>query len=94
MRAGAGRCQGRDSAQDLRWSLRSEPWKESYCLRPAQRKDNSVEFKTLSILKIKPQQSGSLKGLRHSAEIGNGSCDWAEASWEDQGRARDGIGVT
>lgn len=48
----------------------------------------------LSILKIKPRQSGSLKGLRHSAEIGNGSCDWAEASREDQGRARDGVGVT
>lgn len=53
-----------------------------------------MEFKTLSILKITPQQSGSLKGLRHSAEIGNGSCDWAEASWEDQGKAWDRTGVT
>ena len=48
-----------------------------------------MEFETLFILKIKPQQSGSLEGLRHSAEIGNGSCDWAEASWADQGRAQD-----
>lgn len=91
-RARAGHCPGRDGAQDLRRSLRPEPWKESYCPRPAQRKDNSVEFKTLSILKIKPQQSGSLKGLRHSAEIENGSCDWTEASREDQGRAWDGVG--
>lgn len=48
-----------------------------------------MEFETLSILKIKPQQSGSLEGLGHSAKTGNGSCDWVEASWGDQGRAWD-----
>lgn len=48
-----------------------------------------MEFKTLSILKRKPQQSGSLEGLGHSAKVGNGSCDWAEASWGNQGRARE-----
>lgn len=46
----------------------------------------------LFILKIKPHQSGSLKGLRHSAEIGNGSCHWAEASWGDQDRGRGDLG--
>lgn len=48
-RTGTGRYHGRDGAWDLQWSLRPEPWKESYCPRPAQRKDNSVEFKTLYI---------------------------------------------
>lgn len=48
-----------------------------------------MDFETLPTLKIKPQQRGSLEGLRRSAEIGNGSCDWAEASWGDQGRAQD-----
>lgn len=39
-----------------------------------------------SLLKIKPQQSGSLEGLGHSAETGNGSCDWAEALWGTPGQ--------
>lgn len=45
-----------------------------------------MEFTTLSIFKKKKKNHDRVVGLGHSA-VGNGSCDWAEALWGDQGSA-------